>query len=141
MNVQTVNTTALLLQLKQIRDLENRLREKKKELEARVFSTINRPDKGQSLQVELTDFTAKLAWTTEARIGQSDARIIVSKYPDIATQVFSTTYKPKISVISRLRMLQPDLPALSELQEYLTVEEKQTITFVEVTTDAAGNDK
>ena len=141
MNVQTVNTTALLLQLKQIRDLENRLREKKKELEARVFSTINRPDKGQSLQVELTDFTAKLAWTTEARIGQSDARIIVNKYPDIATQVFSTTYKPKISVISRLRMLQPDLPALSELQEYLTVEEKQTITFVEVTTDAAGNDK
>ncbi|HPD38724.1 MAG TPA: hypothetical protein PK411_10330 [Mesotoga infera] len=141
MNVQTVNTTALLLQLKQIRDLENRLREKKKKLEARVFSTINRPDRGQSLQVELTDFTAKLAWTTEARIGQSDARIIVSKYPDIATQVFSTTYKPKISVISRLRMLQPDLPALSELQEYLTVEEKQTITFVEVTTDAAGNDK
>ncbi|HPD39279.1 MAG TPA: hypothetical protein PK411_13120 [Mesotoga infera] len=140
MNVQTVNTTALLLQLKQIRDLENRLREKKKELEARVFSTINRPDKGQSLQVELTDFTAKLAWTTEARIGQSDARIIVSKYPDIATQVFSTTYKPKISVISRLRMLQPDLPALSELQEYLTVEEKQTITFVEVTTDAAGSE-
>ncbi|HON28405.1 MAG TPA: hypothetical protein PK396_11470 [Mesotoga sp.] len=140
MNVQTVNTTALLLQLKQIRDLENRLREKKKELEARVFSTINRPDKGQSLQVELTDFTAKLAWTTEARIGQSDARIIVNKYPDIATQVFSTTYKPKISVISRLRMLQPDLPALSELQEYLTVEEKQTITFVEVTTDAAGSE-
>lgn len=140
MNVQTVNTTALLLQLKQIRDLENRLREKKKKLEARVFSTINRPDRGQSLQVELTDFTAKLAWTTEARIGQSDARIIVNKYPDIATQVFSTTYKPKISVISRLRMLQPDLPALSELQEYLTVEEKQTITFVEVTTDAAGSE-
>ena len=141
MNVKTINTTALLLQLKQIKDLENRLRDKKKELETQIFSTVSRPDRGQSLQVELTDFTAKLAWTTEARIGQSDARIIVSKYPDIATQVFSTTYKPKISVISRLRMLQPDLPALSELQEYLTVEEKQTITFVEVTTDAAGNDK
>ena len=140
MRVQTVNTTTLLLQLKQVKDLEARLRDKKKELETQIFSTVSRPDRGQSLQVELTDFTAKLAWTTEARIGQSDARIIVNKYPDIATQVFSTTYKPKISVISRLRMLQPDLPALSELQEYLTVEEKQTITFVEVTTDAAGSE-
>ncbi|HPD39884.1 MAG TPA: hypothetical protein PK411_16175 [Mesotoga infera] len=139
MNVKTINTTALLLQLKQIRDLENRLRERKKELEAQVFSTISRPDRGQSLQVELSDFTAKLSWSTEAKISQSDARIIVSKYPDVATQVFSTTYKPKISIISRLRMLQPDLPALSELSEYLTVEEKQSIVFVEVSADAAGN--
>ena len=30
MNVKTINTTALLLQLKQIKDLENRLRERKK---------------------------------------------------------------------------------------------------------------
>jgi hypothetical protein len=36
-------------------------------------------------------------------------------------------------------MLQPDLPALNELSEYLTVEEKQSIVFVEVTEDAAGN--
>jgi len=140
MNVQTVNTTALLLQLKQIKELENRLRERKKEIEAQVFASMQRPDRGQSLQVELMDFTAKLSWSTEAKISQPDARIIVSKYPDVATQVFSTTYKPKISIISRLRMLQPDLPALSELQEYLTVEEKQTITFVEVTTDAAGSE-
>ena len=141
MNVQTVNTTALLLQLKQIRDLENRLREKKKEIEAQVFASMQRPDRGQSLQVELNDFTAKLSWSTEAKISQPDARIIVSKYPDIATQIFSITYKPKISIISRLRMLQPDLPALNELSEYLTVEEKQSIVFVEVTPDAAGNDK
>ncbi len=141
MNVQTVNTTALLMQLKQIKDLENRLRERKKELEAQVFSTIQRPDKGQSLQVELSDFTAKLSWSTEAKISQPDARIIVSKYPEVATQIFSTTYKPKISSISRLRMLQPDLPALSELSEYLTVEEKQSIVFVEVSADAAGNSK
>lgn len=141
MNVQTVNTTALLLQLKQIKDLENRLRERKKELETQIFHTIQRPDRGQSLQVELTDFTAKLSWSSEAKISQADARIIVGKYPDFAGQVFSTTYKPKISVISRFRMLQPDLPALSELSEYLTVEEKQTIAFVEVSVDAAGNDK
>ena len=141
MNVKTINTTALLMQLKQIRDLENRLREKKKEIEAQVFASIQRPDKGQSLQVDLTDFTAKLSWSTEAKISQADARIIVSKYPDIATQVFSVSYKPKISTISRLRMLQPDLPALSELSEYLTVEEKQSIVFLEVTEDAAGNSK
>jgi hypothetical protein len=141
MNVQTVNTTSLLLQLKQIKDLENRLRDKKKEIEAQVFASMPRPDRGQSLQVELNDFTAKLSWSTEAKISQSDARIIVGKYPDFASQIFSTTYKPKISVISRLRMLQPDLPALSELSEYLTVEEKQSIVFVEVTPDAAGNDK
>ena len=141
MNVKTINTTALLMQLKQIRDLENRLREKKKEIEAQVFASIQRPDKGQSLQVDLTDFTAKLSWSTEAKLSQADARIIVSKYPDIATQVFSVSYKPKISTISRLRMLQPDLPALSELSEYLTVEEKQSIVFLEVTEDAAGNSK
>jgi hypothetical protein len=141
MNVQTVNTTALLLQLKQIRDLENRLRDKKKELETQIFSTISRPDRGQSLQVELSDFTAKLSWSTEAKISQPDARIIVSKYPEVATQIFSTTYKPKISIISRLRMLQPDLPALNELSEYLTVEEKQSIVFVEVSEDAADNSK
>ena len=141
MNVQTVNTTALLLQLKQIRDLENRLRDKKKELETQIFSTISRPDRGQSLQVELSDFTAKLSWSTEAKISQADARIIVGKYPDFAGQVFSVSYKPKISVISRFRMLQPDLPALSELQEYLTVEEKQSIVFVEVTPDVASNSK
>jgi len=141
MSVQTVNTTSLLLQLKQIKDLENRLRDKKKEIEAQVFASMPRPDRGQSLQVELNDFTAKLSWSTEAKISQSDARIIVGKYPDFASQIFSTTYKPKISVISRLRMLQPDLPALSELSEYLTVEEKQSIVFVEVTPDAAGNDK
>ena len=141
MNVQTINTTSLLLQLKQIKDIENRLREKKKEIEAQVFASIQRPDKGQSLQVELNDFTAKLSWSTEAKISQPDARIIVSKYPDIATQIFSTTYKPKISIISRLRMLQPDLPALNELSEYLTVEERQSITFVEVTEDAADNSK
>jgi len=141
MSVQTVNTTSLLLQLKQIKDLENRLRDKKKELETQIFSTISRPDRGQSLQVELSDFTAKLNWSTEARISQADARIIVGKYPDFAGQVFSVSYKPKISVISRFRMLQPDLPALSELSEYLTVEEKQTIAFVEVMEDAAGNDK
>ena len=139
MNVQTVNTTALLLQLKQIRDLENRLRERKKELEAQVFHSIQRPDRGQALQVELNDFTAKLSWSTEAKISQPDARIIVSKYPEVATQIFSVSYKPKISVISRLRMLQPDLPALNELSEYLTVEEKQSIVFVEVSADAAGN--
>jgi len=139
MNVQTVNTTALLLQLKQIKDLETRLRERKKEIEAQVFHSIQRPDRGQALQVELNDFTAKLNWSTEAKISQSDARIIVSKYPEVATQIFSTTYKPKISIISRLRMLQPDLPALSELQEYLTVEEKQSIVFLEVSADAAGN--
>jgi len=141
MNVKTINTTALLLQLKQIKDLENRLRDKKKEIEAQIFSTVKRPDRGQALQVELNDFTAKLSWSTEAKISQPDARIIVSKYPDIATQIFSITYKPKISIISRLRMLQPDLPALNELSEYLTVEEKQSIVFVEVTPDAAGNDK
>ena len=141
MNVKTINTTALLLQLKQIKDLENRLRDKKKEIEAQIFSTVQRPDRGQALQVELSDFTAKLSWSTEAKISQSDARIIVSKYPDVATQVFSTTYKPKISVISRLRMLQPDLPALNELSEYLTVEEKQSIVFVEVSEDAADNSK
>ena len=141
MNVQTVNTTALLLQLKQIKELENRLRERKKEIEAQVFASMQRPDRGQSLQVELMDFTAKLSWSTEAKISQPDARIIVGKYPDFAGQVFSTTYKPKISVISRLRMLQPDLPALNELSEYLTVEEKQSIAFLEVTPDAAGNDK
>ena len=141
MSVQTVNTTSLLLQLKQIKDLENRLRDKKKELETQIFSTISRPDRGQSLQVELSDFTAKLSWSTEAKISQADARIIVGKYPDFAGQVFSTTYKPKISVISRFRMLQPDLPALSELQEYLTVEEKQSIVFVEVTPDVASNSK
>ncbi len=140
MNVQTINTTALLLQLKQIKDIENRLREKKKEIEAQVFASMKRPDRGQSMQVELPDFTAKLSWSTEAKISQVDARIIVSKYPDVATQIFSTTYKPKISIISRLRMLQPDLPALSELSEYLTVEEKQTITFMEVTTDVAGSE-
>ena len=141
MSVQTVNTTSLLLQLKQIKDLENRLRDKKKELETQIFSTISRPDRGQSLQVELSDFTAKLSWSTEAKISQADARIIVGKYPDFAGQVFSTTYKPKISVISRFRMLQPDLPALNELSEYLTVEEKQSIVFVEVTPDAADNSK
>ena len=139
MNVKTINTTALLLQLKQIRDLENRLRERKKELEAQVFHSIQRPDRGQALQVELNDFTAKLSWSTEAKISQPDARIIVSKYPEVATQIFSVSYKPKISVISRLRMLQPDLPALNELSEYLTVEEKQSIVFVEVSADAAGN--
>ena len=139
MSVQTVNTTSLLLQLKQIKDLENRLRDKKKELETQIFSTISRPDRGQSLQVELSDFTAKLSWSTEAKISQADARIIVGKYPDFAGQVFSVSYKPKISVISRFRMLQPDLPALSELQEYLTVEEKQSIVFVEVTPDVASN--
>ena len=139
MNVQTVNTTALLLQLKQIRDLENRLRDKKKEIEAQIFSTVQRPDRGQALQVELSDFTAKLSWSTEAKISQPDARIIVSKYPDIATQIFSVSYKPKISIISRLRMLQPDLPALSELSEYLSIEEKQSIAFLEVTEDAAGS--
>ena len=141
MTVQTINTTGLLLQLKQIRDLENRLRERKKELETQIFHTIQRPDRGQSLQVELTDFTAKLSWSSEAKISQADARIIVGKYPDFAGQVFSTTYKPKISVISRFRMLQPDLPALSELSEYLTVEEKQTIAFVEVMEDAASTNK
>lgn len=141
MNVQTVNTTALLLQLKQIKDLENRLRERKKELETQIFHTIQRPDRGQSLQVELTDFTAKLSWSSEAKISQADARIIVGKYPDFAGQVFSTTYKPKISVISRFRMLQPDLPALSELSEYLIIEEKQTIAFVEVMEDAASTNK
>ena len=141
MNIQTVNTTALLLQLKQIKDLENRLRERKKELEAQVFHSIQRPDRGQALQVELNDFTAKLSWSTEAKISQADARIIVSKYPEVATQIFSVSYKPKISIISRLRMLQPDLPALNELSEYLTVEEKQSIVFVEVTEDAAGTNK
>jgi len=141
MSVQTVNTTSLLLQLKQIKDLENRLRDKKKELETQIFSTISRPDRGQSLQVELSDFTAKLSWSTEAKISQADARIIVGKYPDFAGQVFSVSYKPKISVISRFRMLQPDLPALNELSEYLTVEEKQSIVFVEVTPDAADNSK
>ena len=139
MNVKTINTTALLLQLKQIKDLENRLRDKKKEIEAQIFSTVQRPDRGQALQVELNDFTAKLSWSTEAKISQPDARIIVSKYPEVATQIFSVSYKPKISVISRLRMLQPDLPALNELSEYLTVEEKQSIVFVEVSADAAGN--
>ena len=141
MSVQTVNTTSLLLQLKQIKDLENRLRDKKKELETQIFSTISRPDRGQSLQVELSDFTAKLSWSTEAKISQPDARIIVSKYPEVATQIFSTTYKPKISIISRLRMLQPDLPALNELSEYLTVEEKQSIVFVEVSANATDNSK
>ena len=141
MTVQTINTTGLLLQLKQIRDLENRLRERKKELETQIFHTIQRPDRGQSLQVELTDFTAKLSWSSEAKISQADARIIVGKYPDFAGQVFSTTYKPKISVISRFRMLQPDLPALSELSEYLSIEEKQSIAFLEVMDDATRNDK
>jgi len=141
MNVKTINTTALLLQLKQIKDLETRLRDKKKEIEAQIFSTVQRPDRGQALQVELSDFTAKLSWSTEAKISQPDARIIVSKYPEVATQIFSTTYKPKISIISRLRMLQPDLPALNELSEYLTVEEKQSIVFVEVSANATDNSK
>ena len=141
MTVQTINTTGLLLQLKQIRDLENRLRERKKELETQVFQAIQRPERGQSLQVELSDFTAKLSWSTEAKISQPDARIIVGKYPDFAGQVFSVSYKPKISVISRFRMLQPDLPALNELSEYLTVEEKQSIAFQEVMEDAASGNK
>ena len=141
MAVQTVNTTALLIQLKQVRDLESRLREKKKEIEAQVFASMQRPDRGQSLQVELSDFTAKLSWSTEAKISQPDARIIVGKYPEFAGQVFSVSYKPKISVISRFRMLQPDLPALSELSEYLSIEEKQSIAFLEVMDDATRNDK
>ncbi|HNS77001.1 hypothetical protein, partial [Mesotoga prima] len=75
------------------------------------------------------------------KISQPDARIIVGKYPEFAGQVFSVSYKPKISVISRFRMLQPDLPALSELSEYLSIEEKQSIAFLEVMDDATRNDK
>ncbi len=85
--------------IKKLKEMEDQLKEKRKNLEEQLFASLVRPNDGKPLHFE---GLGKVQWSTEGKMETRDMKVIADRNPELAKRIFSVTYKPKISEISRL---------------------------------------
>lgn len=124
----------ILEKVKELREIEQRAKAARQELEKKLFASVEKPIDGKPLW--LSD-EAKVVWRNEAKIPQKLGKIWLEKNPELSKRIFSITVKPKISVISQLeRTLNMDetLPSwmadFEALKKDITIEEKPQLQFI-----------
>ena len=125
----------ILEKVKELREIEQRAKAARVELEKKLFESVERPADGKPLW--LSD-EAKIVWRNEAKISQKVGKLWLEKNPELSKRVFSVTVKPKISVISQLERTLDMGEGLPEwmadfeaLKEDIVIEEKQKLEFIE----------
>ena len=123
----------ILEKVKELKEIEQRAKMARQELEKKLFESVERPVDGKPLW--LSD-EAKIVWRNEAKIPQKVGKIWLEKNPELSKRVFSITVKPKISVISQLERtlnmdeeLPPWMADFEALKEDITIEEKPSLVF------------
>lgn len=115
-----------------IKEVERELKEKRQQLEQQLFESVEKPVDGKPLWI---GDDVKIVWRTNAKISQKQARIWFEKNPELSKRLFSMSFKPKISVISKLeRTTTKERPEwmkdFSKVKEDIEIEEKPTLEFV-----------
>lgn len=123
----------ILEKVKELKEIEQRAKMARQELEKKLFESVERPVDGKPLW--LSD-EAKIVWRNEAKIPQKVGKIWLEKNPELSKRVFSISVKPKISVISQLERtlnmdeeLPPWMADFEALKEDITIEEKPSLVF------------
>jgi len=124
----------ILEKVKELREIEQRAKAARQELEKKLFESVEKPIDGKPLW--LSD-EAKIVWRNEAKIPQKVGKIWLEKNPELSKRVFSISVKPKISVISQFeRTLDmgeglPDwMSDFEALKKDITIEEKPQLQFI-----------
>lgn len=118
-----------------IKEVERELKEKRQKLEQMLFESVEKPIDGKPLWI---GDDVKIVWRTNAKISQKQAKIWFDRNPDLSRRIFSMTFKPKISEISKLErtvVSEPEkLPEwmkdFDKVKEDIEIEEKPTLEFV-----------
>lgn len=117
----------------ELKEMEEKLRIKRKELEKKLVAELPRPLDKATLHVEGSKAKLKVSWTENYKISQKEAKIFAERYPRIAQKVFSITYKPKKSSISTMERTIKDAPEyekpLLELKEIIKIEEDVRVSI------------
>ena len=134
MEIKKMGIKDILEKVKELKEIEQRAKMARQELEKKLFESVERPADGKPLW--LSD-EAKIVWRNEAKISQKLGKLWLEKNPELSKRVFSISVKPKISVISQLeRTLNMDetLPEwmndFETLKEDIIVEEKPKLEFI-----------
>lgn len=118
-----------------IKEVERELKEKRQQLEQQLFESVEKPVDGKPLWI---GDDVKIVWRTNAKISQKQAKIWFEKNPELSKRIFSMSFKPKISEISKLErtvVLEPEkLPEwmkdFSKVKEDIEIEEKPALEIV-----------
>lgn len=123
----------ILAKVKELKEIEQRAKAARIELEKKLFESVEKPIDGKPLW--LSD-EAKIVWRNEAKIPQKVGKIWLEKNPELSKRVFSISVKPKISVISQLERtlnmdeeLPPWMADFEALKKDITIEEKPSLVF------------
>ncbi|MDI9595669.1 MAG: hypothetical protein QM279_10670 [Atribacterota bacterium] len=124
----------ILAKVKELKEIEQRAKAARVELEKKLFESVDKPIDGKPLW--LSD-EAKIVWRNEAKIPQKVGKIWLEKNPELSKRVFSISVKPKISVISQLERtlnmdeeLPPWMADFEALKKDITIEEKPRLEFL-----------
>lgn len=124
----------ILAKVKELKEIEQRAKAARVELEKKLFESVDKPIDGKPLW--LSD-EAKIVWRNEAKISQKIGKLWLEKNPELSKRIFSITVKPKISVISQLeRTLNMDeklpdwMQDFEALKESIVIEEKPRLEFL-----------
>lgn len=118
-----------------IKEVERELKEKRQQLEQQLFESVEKPVDGKPLWI---GDDVKIVWRTNAKISQKQARIWFEKNPELSKRLFSMSFKPKISEISKLErtvVSEPEkLPGwmkdFAKIKEDIEIEEKPALEIV-----------
>lgn len=118
-----------------IKEVERELKEKRQQLEQQLFESVQKPVDGKPLWI---GDDVKIVWRTNAKISQKQAKIWFDRNPDLSRRIFSMTFKPKISEISKLErtvVSEPEkLPEwmkdFDEIKKDIEIEEKPALEVV-----------
>ena len=133
MEIKKMGIKDILEKVKELREIEQRAKAARVELEKKLFESVEKPIDGKPLW--LSD-EAKIVWRNEAKIPQKVGKIWLEKNPELSKRVFSISVKPKISVISQLERtlnmdeeLPPWMADFEALKKDITIEEKPSLVF------------
>jgi len=132
--VKKMEIKEIIGRVKELKEIEQRAKAARIELEKKLFASVEKPIDGKPLW--LSD-EAKVVWRNEAKIPQKLGKIWLEKNPELSKRIFSITVKPKISVISQLERtlnMEDELPDwmkdFETLKEDISIEEKPILEFV-----------
>ena len=124
----------IVKKIKEIKEIEQRAKEARRELEKKLFESVEKPEDGKPLWL---DEQTKIVWRNEATVPQKVGKIWLERNPELAKRIFSLTVKPKISEISKLERtlyLEEELPPwmkdFETLKKEIKIEEKPRLEFL-----------
>ena len=83
--------------VKELKEIEQRANEARRELEKKLFESVERPKDGKPLWL---DEETKIVWRNEAKIPQKVGKVWLERNPELSKRVFSLTVNPKTLLTS-----------------------------------------